>query len=299
MEPTGGTSLLEDRVLPLLRCPSCHASATLERHAQEHKPWRCNECRHAFAERAGIPIFVNEPTPNGDDDESEDVPRWRKGTDESAQAAYFEGEVAHHRPASHPVVEGFARQRWSYLETLMDLASVESALDVGCGSGFSTLYAPEHLKTVGCDQSLTMLSQTRRRNSLCASALELPFGSESFDLVYCWELLHHVEEPHRALAEMARVSRRYVVFLEPNPLNLAQFLFSLYDPEHRWVLRYGTNYVRRQVETVGLRVVRHVRGGLIFPNKTPGWLFPLLSRLPYRIPFIGISHVVIAEKASL
>jgi SAM-dependent methyltransferase len=221
---------------------------------------------------------------------------WLKGTDESAQAAYFEGEVAHHRPASHPVVEGFARQRWHYLERLMALDEVDTALDAGCGSGFSTLYAPEHLNTVGCDRSLSMLSQTRRRNSLCASVNNLPFADDSFDLAYCWEVLHHIEEPHRALAEMARVSRRFVVVFEPNPVNLAQFLFSLYDPEHRWVLRYTAGYVRAQVEAAGLRVHRHVRGGLIFPNKTPGWLFPLLSRLPYRVPLIGISHVVIAEK---
>jgi SAM-dependent methyltransferase len=39
---------------------------------------------------------------------------------------------------------------------------------------------------------------------------------ESFDLVFAHEVLHHCRSPHRALCEMLRVSRRFVLFLEPN-----------------------------------------------------------------------------------
>ena len=175
MEPTAGTSLVEERFLPLLRCPKCHATASLERHSNEPEgAWSCNRCRGTYVEKAGIPVFLDEPG-TADGAPSRSGPGWLQATDERAQAAYFEGDVTHHRQASHPVVRGFASQRWEYLDRLMELDKVESALDVGCGSGFSTLYAPAHLTIMGCDQSLAMLSQTRRRNSLCASALNLPF----------------------------------------------------------------------------------------------------------------------------
>jgi len=50
--------------------------------------------------------------------------------------------------------------------------------------------------------------------ALDAEQLELP--TDSFDLVFASEVLHHCASPHRALCEMIRVSRRYVLFMEPN-----------------------------------------------------------------------------------
>jgi SAM-dependent methyltransferase len=50
--------------------------------------------------------------------------------------------------------------------------------------------------------------------ALDAEQLDLP--ANSFDLVFASEVLHHCSSPHRALCEMIRVSRRFVLFLEPN-----------------------------------------------------------------------------------
>jgi len=50
--------------------------------------------------------------------------------------------------------------------------------------------------------------------ALDAEQLELP--DESFDLVFASEVLHHCISPHRAVCEMLRVSKRYVLFMEPN-----------------------------------------------------------------------------------
>ncbi len=49
---------------------------------------------------------------------------------------------------------------------------------------------------------------------LDAEALALP--DESYDLVFAHEVLHHCRSPHRALCEMLRVSRKFVIFQEPN-----------------------------------------------------------------------------------
>lgn len=50
--------------------------------------------------------------------------------------------------------------------------------------------------------------------SLDAEDLALP--DESYDLVFAHEVLHHCRSPHRALCEMLRVSRKFVIFQEPN-----------------------------------------------------------------------------------
>jgi SAM-dependent methyltransferase len=52
------------------------------------------------------------------------------------------------------------------------------------------------------------------RVALDAEAIDLP--SDSFGLVFASEVLHHCGSPHRALCEMLRVARRFVIFMEPN-----------------------------------------------------------------------------------
>jgi ubiquinone/menaquinone biosynthesis C-methylase UbiE len=218
------------------------------------------------------------------------------GSDDQRQREYWETDPGI-RDVHHPIVEGFARQRWEYLSKLLPLAEIDSALDVGAGNGFSTLYAPQGVNAVAADGSTRYLQRNPANKRVQVNALELPFARDSFDLTFCWELLHHVETPHEALREMARVSKRWVMLFEPNPLNPAQAVFAVVDREHHWVLRYSERYVRQQLAQAGLvpRVIQRV--GLIFPNRTPEWLYPVLRALPFRWPLIGISLLVIAEKA--
>jgi SAM-dependent methyltransferase len=217
--------------------------------------------------------------------------------DDGLQAEYWNDDAHGFRPPQHPIVRYFAEQRWRYLASKVNLAGLRTALDVGCGDGFSTLYAPGHLQLTACDGSLTMLQRHPGARRLQADAFRLPFRDGAFDLVFAWELLHHVSEPHQVLAEMARVSRKWVICCEPNPINPAQFLFAWYDPAHRWVLRFSKRFMVRQAEQAGLRVTHFSRGGCLFPNKTPQFAFPVLKWIPYRIPVLGISNCLIAEKA--
>ena len=52
------------------------------------------------------------------------------------------------------------------------------------------------------------------RIALDVEQMDLP--SDSYDLVFASEVLHHCSSPHHALCEMLRVSRRYVIFMEPD-----------------------------------------------------------------------------------
>lgn len=217
------------------------------------------------------------------------------GTSVDRQDRYWEEDTAH-RPAHHPVVAGFARQRWRHAARLLPLDEIRSVLDVGAGSGFSAVHAPGHLEFTCADRSHHMLTRNPVDRRLQADITELPFADRAFDLVICWEVLHHVPDPAVALAEMARVARRWLLIFEPNPLNLAQLLFALVDREHRWVMRYSSRFLQAQLARAGLRVSHHQRVGLIFPNRTPPWLFALLRALPFRWPLLGISHMVVAER---
>ena len=71
------------------------------------------------------------------------------------------------------------------------------------------------LTTVGLDaaESLAGASRARLTFAVCGSALALPFGPQSFDIVTCSQLLHHFEE-HEAIMvvrEMHRVARHVAI----------------------------------------------------------------------------------------
>lgn len=257
----------------------------------------CTGCNARYPVRNGVPALV---TPHSVlykslVDEDPKKPKAALGTDADRQRDYWETDTAH-RPVDHPIVEGFARQRWRHLQRALPLHEVTTALDVGAGSGFSSVYAPPHLDVTATDGSWRMLFRHPGKQRVLADAMKLPFDDASFDLVFCWELLHHVNEPWQVIAEMARVSRRFVFFFEPNPWNLAQAGFAVADPEHRWVLRFTKGYTLKQVKRAGLRLRTYERCGLIFPNKTPAPLYQVLKHAPFRVPFIGISQLVVAEK---
>jgi ubiquinone/menaquinone biosynthesis C-methylase UbiE len=91
-----------------------------------------------------------------------------------------------------------------------------NVLDVGCGTGDSLrLLAPlvDPGKSVGLDLSETMINEARQRSTASASnlmfrvgsVLELPFEDGSFDRVLATQLLLHVPDPWKGLAEMCRV----------------------------------------------------------------------------------------------
>jgi SAM-dependent methyltransferase len=90
--------------------------------------------------------------------------------------------------------------------------SLARILEVGCGPG--TLTAEIRLRTgawvCGLDRQPRFLPIARRSDPyssfVTGDGLALPFRSRSFNLVYCHFLLLWVQDPARALAEMARVT---------------------------------------------------------------------------------------------
>jgi SAM-dependent methyltransferase len=292
--PRGRRFPMIDELIPHLPCVECRSPKLAARHSAGREPAvHCDGCGAKFSVTDGILRMVPRDSALR---RPHDQPEQALALDDGMQAAYWEDDGHGFRPPDDPVVQFFASQRWRYLSSRVDLSTARTALDVGCGDGFSTLYAPPHFKVTACDGSLTMLRRHRGSRRLQVDAFRLPFRDRSFDLVFCWELLHHVSQPHEVLAEMARVSNQWVIVCEPNPLNPAQFAFSWYDRAHRWVLRFSKRYLRDQARIAGLQVEHFARCGWIFPNKTPAWMFRMVKRLPYRLPLLGITSCMIARR---
>jgi ubiquinone/menaquinone biosynthesis C-methylase UbiE len=96
----------------------------------------------------------------------------------------------------------------------------ESALEVGCGEGVIAARMQRRWdQVVALDLPDAGLRADWRGVSgprfLHASAHQLPFGDDQFDVVVAAEVLEHLPDPVTGLQEMARVSRRHLVLSVP------------------------------------------------------------------------------------
>lgn len=142
---------------------------------------------------------------------------------DDVQRAYFEeAEIERFRWTTG--APGFAETEDELLAPIAErLAS--PLLEVGCGEG-NNLVRFRHLgRCTGVDRFPKKLAFAARElvgsRFATADAAALPFADASFASVFVRDLLHHVADPRRVLAEVARVLRPGGVFclLEPNGRN--------------------------------------------------------------------------------
>lgn len=202
-----------------------------------------------------------------------------------------------YRPADHPVVEIFARQRIAYLRAKGALDNAASLLDVGAGNGFSSRYYPDSIHVVACDFASGMLRTNPVSDRIQCDGGQLPFADASFDVATCWELLHHLDDPAGAISEMWRVAKKRIVLFEPNRIHPGHIVLGLSRQEERRSLLFSPGYMRRLVQqAIGRSPDRQERCGLLFPNITPLPLARIFGQLPYRLPLAGISQLLVVEK---
>ncbi len=105
------------------------------------------------------------------------------------------------------------RRRVPILLDYLELEPGERVLDCGCGMGFHLLVlaALRDLRLVGLDPDAGRLEQAQREvpeaELVEGDAQSLPFADESFDKVLMTEVLEHIPDDRRALAEVRRVLR--------------------------------------------------------------------------------------------
>ena len=127
------------------------------------------------------------------------------------------------------------------------------------------------------------------------NAEKLSFKNNSFDVVFCGNLLHHLANPSKAIQEMTRVSKKYVVLVEPNRNNPLMFLFSLIKKEEQGALKSNNSFLKALCKKEGLKIKSSFTQGAIVPNKTPKITLPFFNFFNKSIP-LGFYCILIAEK---
>jgi 2-polyprenyl-3-methyl-5-hydroxy-6-metoxy-1,4-benzoquinol methylase len=126
--------------------------------------------------------------------------------------------------STNPVVRRLMANFEATLDGLWDKAAPDSILDVGCGEGVLTEQWADKLgsgRIVGIDLDDPKLKaewEARRRPNLeyrVEDATNLSFADDEFDMASAIEVLEHVPDPERTVAEMARAARRHLLVSVP------------------------------------------------------------------------------------
>jgi len=149
-----------------------------------------------------------------------------------------------------------------------------AALDVGCGTGRNMEILARYADHVtGLDRSLAALAIASARGLPvgCADGQSLPVADASLDLVTAFDVLEHLDDDVRALAEFNRILRPEGLLLVTVPAY--RFLWSEHDEALMHRRRYVASELHMKLNRTGFGVV--VRSYAVF--------FPFFPILFYRL----------------
>jgi ubiquinone/menaquinone biosynthesis C-methylase UbiE len=161
----------------------------------------------------------------------------------------------------------------SFLKTWAEISPTDTILDVACGTGeFESLMLAEYSsqQIVGVDISDKMLAIAKQKCSAypqvsfqIASASNLPFYSNSFDVIVSANSFHYFDDPLAALKEMRRVLKRdgKVIILDWCRdyllCKICDIILKGFDPAHQQC--YTQNEFHRLLEDANFAVYRATR----------------------------------------
>jgi SAM-dependent methyltransferase len=161
-------------------CPKCKVPMT---------GLTCERCAVTYSSVDGIPCFLT-AAPG---DSGEELRR------------IYDDIYSHHEDVW--IDQGRSERFQSYFGELARALSTNRLLEIGCGEG-TLLAALTATHKYGIDPSIHALVRARKRsgaNCAVARAEDLPFVSESFDLVVAVGVMEHFEKPDEATAEIHRL----------------------------------------------------------------------------------------------
>jgi len=215
------------------------------------------------------------------------------------QKKYWERKnLNQRRKPTHPVVHTFSQSKLKEIKKYINFNS-KTLLDVGAGNGFFSYPLNQICEVTAIDYSKKMINLNPIKKKIVMDANNLNFPNNSFDIVFESCALHHVKKLDRIISEMKRVSKKYLVIIEPNRNNLLSFAFGLIKKEERKSLKFSLNYLKKKVLNHNLKIIAAFSHGLMPPNKTPLIMLPLLKKFDKKIPFFGLNNIIICKKTYL
>jgi SAM-dependent methyltransferase len=225
-------------------------------------------------------------------------------------ASHFDAIAAEYDASLPPhVVEHYLRKRTRFI---VEHCPRGAGLDVGCGTGvLAARLAAAGYAMTGVDPSAGMLEVLRARfpevSCQTAPGTALPFADDSFDLVLCVAVMHHIADAgavRRTLAEMVRVARRggRVLVWDHNPRNPYWRRLMARVPQDTGDERLiGAPELIAGLQAAGAELLLCEQLGWV-PDFVPARAIPLAAaaeRVLERVPLarrLGAHNVIVASK---
>lgn len=155
-------------------------------------------------------------------------------------------------------------------------------LDVGCGTGYNIefLKGQGYIDVYGLDfapEALEFCSSRGLQMVTCGNLAELPYASETFDMITALDIIEHLDDDLQGLAELKRILKpggKLVIFVPA-----LMFLWSLQDDVSHHRRRYNAQELQTKVRQVGLEIDKLTyANSLLFPVVLVGRLLLRLVR---------------------
>ena len=231
-------------------------------------------------------------------------------TDKAEQADYYDHKVGDHefeinRPHGESRLYRYLMDfKFSRVASLLSRPLHGSTvLDICCGSGMDAEYLVRAgAKVVALDISDGCLDRARVRaerfgltyDLVRGDAENLPFETGSFDYSFVHDGLHHLPQPERAIAELARVARRGIIVTEPADAAITMLLIRVgvmqpYEEAGNFVIRFRSDRLESVCRSLGFDRIRSSRYLVKYGHPPAGWWRRFDSELPFLAARAGFS----------
>ncbi len=185
--------------------------------------------------------------------------------------------------------------------------NLKKFIDLGCGAGEKTaVFAEFNRDVTGVDLQNYNTRYYKQFKFIRNNFLHTKFPSASFDIVYSYDVIEHLEKPELLLGEMRRLVKKdgICIISTPNKFRLMNaplvwLGFRKYPycidarykdkyPEYWHITEYSTKELKQITEKNGLKIVNHYKIFYGIPQKDG---LTTLSGMPF-----FHNHIVIAKK---
>lgn len=149
----------------------------------------------------------------------------------------------------------FRERRHVLAAELGRLSRPGKAIDIGAAGGGNTRVLRDlgwSATAVEYNEEGAILARERNLLSIRGDATALPFASGSLDLAIAFDVIEHIEDDKRAVAEMARVLRRHGTLLVAVPCDMR--LWGAHDVACSHFRRYTRETLQQVVEGAGFQI---------------------------------------------
>lgn len=184
-----------------LVCPLCRAPLSIL-----DNEYRCDKCEQNYPVTDGLPHLLL-----AIDDEFKAIQK--RAYEENVTETSPSQIVIDRSGFLYPTTLKLAKIRKILMS--LDLFPNACVLDIGCGDGrmLNKLVAQYQIKGLGVDISSNQLKENLRNNPFgstyyLSDAESLPFGDDTFDFIFCFDVLEHLSSPQACIREICRTLKK-------------------------------------------------------------------------------------------